>query len=358
MSDVLSLFGMHPDVLQQRRVQNAVDQAGRMSADYAIGSAGGQMLGAGINSAFGLQTPEMAQASSIREGLAGGDLGSVEGLRAAARKLMVSGDYAQAMALHQEANDLEKAQQVKAIKTTGVKTYLLPDGTKVLGGVRGDVPVYRKGNEWVPLPDGAIPFTEGRNPGSVTGSDKDAALKSMAGEGWTSTIGGLDRQDKQLMSEWIAARTRELEADYGNLVEAHNQAVGEAATHIKGSGTLFDSFTWTNPVVESTPESTPESALLPQDAVAASVVQQLTSQVAPAGVENLSMSDRIALENEALTRIMEEADVTRKQARNLYHKVTTGKAREYQVVTHPETGKQFLIDPTGFDQKVYPYTGK
>ena len=70
------------------------------------------------------------------------------------------------------------------------------------------------------------------------------------------------------------------------------------------------------------------------------------------------MSDRITLENEALTRIMEEADVTRKQARKLYHKAITGKAREYQVVTHPETGKQFLIDPTGFDQKVYPYTGK
>jgi hypothetical protein len=54
---------------------------------------------------------------------------------------------------------------------------------------------------------------------------------------------------------------------------------------------------------------------------------------------------------------MEEADVTRKQARKLYHRAITGKAREYQVIT-TGTGEQFLVDPTGFDKQVYPYTGK
>ena len=108
-SDVMSLFGMDPNVIQQNRVQQGVDNASRMSADYAIGAAGGQMLGAGINSAFGLQTPDMAQAASVQSGLQGADLTTAAGLRAAAQKLMMNGDYAQAMALHAQARDMEAA---------------------------------------------------------------------------------------------------------------------------------------------------------------------------------------------------------------------------------------------------------
>ena len=103
----MSLFGMDPNVIQQNRVQSGVDNASRMSADYAIGAAGGQMLGAGLNSAFGLQTPDMAQAASVQSGLAGQNLNTVAGLRAAAQQLMMNGDYAQAMALHAQARDLE-----------------------------------------------------------------------------------------------------------------------------------------------------------------------------------------------------------------------------------------------------------
>tara|TARA_R110000744_G_scaffold157189_1_gene272899 strand:- start:302 stop:1222 length:921 start_codon:yes stop_codon:yes gene_type:complete len=106
-SDVMSLFGMNPNVIQQNRVQGGVDQASRMSADYAIGAAGGQMLGAGINSAFGLQTPDMQQASNVQQGMSGADLTTPAGLRAAAQKLMMSGDYPQAMALHARARELE-----------------------------------------------------------------------------------------------------------------------------------------------------------------------------------------------------------------------------------------------------------
>ena len=63
-SDVMSLFGMNPNVIQQNRVQQGVDNASRMSADYAIGAASGGLAASGINSAFGLQTPDMAQAAS------------------------------------------------------------------------------------------------------------------------------------------------------------------------------------------------------------------------------------------------------------------------------------------------------
>ena len=108
-SDVMSLFGMDPNVIQQNRVQSGVDNASRMSADFAVGAAGGQLAGAGINSAFGLQTPDMAQAASVQSGLQGADLTTAAGLRAAAQKLMMNGDYAQAMALHAQARDMEAA---------------------------------------------------------------------------------------------------------------------------------------------------------------------------------------------------------------------------------------------------------
>ena len=112
-SDVLSLFGIDPNVLQQQKNDDAVAQASRMSADYAIGAAGGGMLGAGINSALGLQTPDMAQAASVQQGLAGTDLSSVAGLRDAASKMMMGGNYAQGMALHNQARELE-AQELAA----------------------------------------------------------------------------------------------------------------------------------------------------------------------------------------------------------------------------------------------------
>ena len=127
-SDVMSLFGMDPRVIQQNRVQSGVDNASRMSADFAIGAAGGQLAGAGINSAFGLQTPDMEQAASVQQGMQGVDLTTVAGLRAAAQQLMMNGNYPQAMALHQkaatmeaDANELEISAQDRALgKTSNV----------------------------------------------------------------------------------------------------------------------------------------------------------------------------------------------------------------------------------------------
>lgn len=108
-SDVMSLFGLDPQILQSQRAQAGVDQASRMSADYAVGAAGGTMLGAGINSMLGLQTPEMQQAAQVQQSLAGVDINDAAGLRRAASQLMANGQYAQAMTLYQQARELEQA---------------------------------------------------------------------------------------------------------------------------------------------------------------------------------------------------------------------------------------------------------
>ena len=109
-SDVMSLFGMDPRVIQQNRVQGASDKASGMSKHFAIGRAGGSMLGAGIADTFGIETPDMAQASRIQEGVSGLDLNTPQGLTEAASRLMANGDYAQAMALHTKARDMIAAE--------------------------------------------------------------------------------------------------------------------------------------------------------------------------------------------------------------------------------------------------------
>ena len=108
-SDIMSLFGMDPNVIQQDRVQSGVDTAARMNSEFAIGAAGGQMMGSGLSSLFGMESPEMAQAQRVKDGMQGADLNTPEGMRVAAQRLMMSGDYAQAMALHSRANEMEAA---------------------------------------------------------------------------------------------------------------------------------------------------------------------------------------------------------------------------------------------------------
>ena len=132
-SDVMSLFGMDPNVIQQNRVQGGIDQAARINANYAIGAAGGQMLGAGINSAFGLQTPDMAQAAGVQEGLQGADLTTAAGLRAAAQKLMMNGDYAQAMELHARARQME-ASDLTASNAAEDREFGVVKSIKVVAG--------------------------------------------------------------------------------------------------------------------------------------------------------------------------------------------------------------------------------
>ena len=113
----MSLFGLDPNTIQQNRTNKAVSQASAMNPYFAAGAAGGALVGQSVNNMFGLQTPEMEQAQSVKDSMSGADLTTVAGLRAAAQKLMVSGDYAQAMALHSEARDMEAASNAAANDT-------------------------------------------------------------------------------------------------------------------------------------------------------------------------------------------------------------------------------------------------
>jgi len=223
-SDVMSLFGMDPNVIQQNRVQQGVDNASRMSADFAIGAAGGQLAGAGINSAFGLQTPDMAQAASVQAGLQGQNLNTVAGLRAAAQQLMMNGDYPQAMALHAQARDME-ALENKAPSVSSQKTYMTPDGRELVGYVVDGVPSYRENNAWIPLPDGStIKDTSAPRPFNITQGNIDSALLQM------DKIGiNMSTSDKNSAARWIANRKETLERSNNMdpntaLVEATNEA--------------------------------------------------------------------------------------------------------------------------------------
>lgn len=106
-SDVMSLFGLDPSIIQQQQNQGAVDQASRMNPYFAAGAAGGQLMGSAANSAFGLQTPEMAQAQQVQDSMQGADLTTAAGMRAAASKFIMMGQYAQGMALHSKASEME-----------------------------------------------------------------------------------------------------------------------------------------------------------------------------------------------------------------------------------------------------------
>jgi len=144
-SDVMSLFGMDPSILQQQQNQGAIDQASRMNANFAAGAAGGQLMGSAVNSAFGLQTPEMAQAQQVQDSMRGQDLTTAAGMRAAASQLMMNGNYAQAMTLHAKASEME-AEELAASNTAadrefGVLTDVNVDTNRVddMG-----IPIYRK----------------------------------------------------------------------------------------------------------------------------------------------------------------------------------------------------------------------
>lgn len=109
-SDVMSLFGLNPNMIQQDRLRDAGDAAARMNPYYAAGRAGGMLMGAGAGSALGLQTAEMQEASNVKNALQGVDLETPEGLRQAATQLSASGDYGRAIALVSAANQLEAEQ--------------------------------------------------------------------------------------------------------------------------------------------------------------------------------------------------------------------------------------------------------
>ena len=253
-SDVMSLFGLDPNTIQQNRTNKAVSQASAMNPYFAAGAAGGALVGQSVNNMFGLQTPEMAQAQSVKDSMSGADLTTVAGLRAAAQKLMVSGDYAQAMALHSEARDMEAASNV-APKVTGFKTYVLGDGSEVQAGLVNGVPAMRQNNAWVPLPEDAQAKVNDPRVGSMTGMDLKTALLAMDKAGWGNSIteAGLDRDDMNSAARWVAKRTNELETTMPQN-DAILLAMDEAKALIKTDTGIF------RDTVTFSPEGTPAAS--------------------------------------------------------------------------------------------------
>ena len=244
-SDVMSLFGMDPNVIQQNRVQKSIDNASRMSSAYAVGAASGGLAASGINSAFGLQTPDMAQAASVQQSMQGSDITTVAGLRAAAQEQMMAGNYPQAMALHERARDME-ALENKAPSVSNQKTYITPDGKELVGYVVDGVPSYRKDGAWIPLPDGStIKDTSKLSPFNITGTNIDEALVEM------DRIGiDLGRKDKNSAARWIANRSESLQRD--NLMRPNDalaEATREAQTNYIEDGSFFGLMddTWNPP---------------------------------------------------------------------------------------------------------------
>ena len=257
-SDVMSLFGLDPNTIQQNRTNKAVSQASAMNPYFAAGAAGGALVGQSVNNMFGLQTPEMAQAQSVKDSMSGADLTTVAGLRAAAQKLMVSGDYAQAMALHSEARDMEAASNVAPKVTGWFKTYVLGDGSEVQGALVNGVPAMRQNNAWVPLPEDAQAKVNAPRVGSMTGMDLATALAAINKDGWGNEImeAGLDRADMDTAARWVAKRTNELETTMPQN-DAILLAMDEAKALIKTNPGVFRDTVTFNPEVNSTPAGLP-----------------------------------------------------------------------------------------------------
>ena len=259
-SDVMSLFGMDPNVIQQNRVQKSIDNASRMSSAYAVGAASGGLAASGINSAFGLQTPDMAQAASVQQSMQGSDITTVAGLRAAAQEQMMAGNYPQAMALHAQARDME-ALENKAPSVSNQKTYITPDNKELVGYVVDGVPSYRKDGAWIPLPDGStIKDTSKLSPFNITGTNIDEALVEM------DRIGiDLGRKDKNSAARWIANRSESLQRD--NLMRPNDalaEATREAQTNYIEDGSFFGLMddTW-NPPTAAQPAANVTAAAQP-----------------------------------------------------------------------------------------------
>jgi len=240
-SDVMSLFGMDPNVIQQNRVQSGVDTAARMNPEFAIGAAGGQMMGSGLSSLFGRESPEMAQASSVQRAMQGADITTVAGLRAAAQEQMMAGNYPQAMALHAQARDME-ASENKAPSVSSQKTYMTPDNKELVGYVVDGVPSYRKDGAWIPLPDGStIKDTSTPRPFNITEGNIRSAISKMDDMGID-----LDRADKNSAAEWVATRRESLERKAVDSNDALTQAANEAKQYIDEGWLWFDD-TWNPP---------------------------------------------------------------------------------------------------------------
>ena len=249
-SDVMSLFGLNPNALQQQRTNDAVTQASAMNPFFAAGAAGGALMGQSVNSALGLQTPEMAQAEGVQQSLEGADLTTPEGMRDAASKLMQAGDYATAMDLYSRASSMVAAEPrpVAATKPSyaNAKTYVLPSvggkagkevwGLTVDGVLMIDTPEGR-----INAPSGTLPLVaESRPPASDSAVGTGAStvdvnqayiIAGQAGENSKGiSFSDMNTDNRDLMSIWIGQRADALNVgdDRVGAQEAMRIATAEA----------------------------------------------------------------------------------------------------------------------------------
>jgi hypothetical protein len=251
-SDVMSLFGLDPNTIQQNRTNKAVSQASAMNPYFAAGAAGGALMGQSVNSMFGLQTPEMAQAQSVKDSMSGADLTTVAGLRSAAQKLMMSGDYAQAMALHAEARDMEADSNVAPRVTGGLKIYVLGDGSEVQAAIVNGAPAMRRNNEWVPLPADAQPKFIDPSAKATTGT---ALANAEIVLDDTSNFGKLSGEDKVRAEYWVANEAKKLVAtgDY-DINTAMQEAANRLNSRITPKSGLNSFIPWTDAELNLTGE--------------------------------------------------------------------------------------------------------
>ncbi|MDA9550216.1 hypothetical protein N9Q02_00900 [bacterium] len=247
-SDVMSLFGLNPNALQQQRTNDAVTQASAMNPFFAAGAAGGALMGQSVNSALGLQTPEMAQAEGVQQSLEGADLTTPEGMRDAASKLMQAGDYATAMDLYSRASSMVAAEPrpvaAKAPSYSNQGTYVLKDGSKRLGrDVDGVLMVDDMKGGMMKAPSGTLPWVAEVKPpasDSKVGSsgsvfELDGAKNYMKNVGWirNATDSILSDSDEELAGRRIVAIARDLNTGKGQV--PYDQAF-KTATEMVGAG--------------------------------------------------------------------------------------------------------------------------
>ena len=202
-SDVMSLFGLNPNALQQQRTNDAVTQASAMNPFFAAGAAGGAFMGQSVNSALGLQTPEMAQAEGVQESLEGADLTTPEGMRDAASKLMQAGDYATAMDLYSRASSMVAAEPrpvaAKADTLGSEGLYIDPEGNIFQGAYFNKRLSIEDGKGgWKPAPTNSKKYSDPKTE-SQASQDSGSTPNTFNREGALRII-----RDKKLVDTGIA----------------------------------------------------------------------------------------------------------------------------------------------------------
>ena len=177
-SDVMSLFGLNPNALQQQRTNDAVTQASAMN-------------------------PFLAQAEGVQQSLEGADLTTPEGMRDAASKLMQAGDYATAMDLYSRASSMVAAEPrpvaAKADTLGSEGLYIDPEGNIFQGAYFNKRLSIEDGKGgWKPAPTNSKKYSDPKTE-SQASQDSGSTPNTFNREGALRII-----RDKKLVDTGIA----------------------------------------------------------------------------------------------------------------------------------------------------------